>query len=253
MDLRLAGKVVVVSGAASGIGRACAAGFAEEGARVGLLDVDDAAGKQLQRELAATYEPESAFVAADVSSDMEMAAAIGSIAGRFGGIDIVAGCAGVSGPFGAGIDEIEVADWDAVMAVNVRGQFLLVKHAAKYLSASEDPSVVLIGSDSSFSAAEGMLAYNASKGAVLQMARALSVDLADSGVRVNCVCPSITDTPMARTDLDRDDFSGFGLPVQTPDQVASHVLYLASPHSAPVNGASLVSDYGYLVRSSFPA
>lgn len=253
MDLGLAGKSVVVSGAASGIGRACVTGFADEGAHVGLLDVDDRAGKELQQELAAAYEPDCVFVAADVSSDMEVAAAVGSVAGRFGGIDIVIGCAGVSGPFGAGVDEIDVDDWDAVMAVNVRGQFLLVKHASKYLWASPDPAVVLMGSDSSFAASAGMLPYNASKGAVLQMTRALSVDLADAGIRVNCVCPSITDTAMARDDLGRDDFAGFDFPVQTPDQVAAHVLYLASRQSAPINGASLVSDFGCLARSSFPA
>lgn len=258
MDLGLTGKVVVISGAASGIGRACAVAFAEEGARVGILDVADGAGKQLQEELAANYEPECAFVAADVSSDIEVAAAMVSIAARFGGIDIVVGCAGVSGPFGVRVDEISVDDWDTVMAVNVKGQFLLVKHAAKYLAASADSSVVLIGSDSSFVASDGMLAYNASKGAVLQMTRALSLDLAEAGVRVNCVCPSITDTPMSQTDLgagmiSQDDGAGFDYPVQTPGQVAGHVLYLASQRSAPINGTSLVSDYGYLARSSYPA
>jgi hypothetical protein len=87
------------------------------------------------------------------------------------------------------------------------------------------------------------------------VAAALSVDLAGQGIRVNCVCPSIVDTPMARADLGAgpDGFAGSAFPVQSPDQVANHVLYLASASSGPVNGASLVSDFGYLCRSSFPA
>lgn len=248
MDLQLEGKTVLISGAASGIGRACAQAFAGQGARLGLLDIDADRGRALEAEL-----PFALFAATDVSAEHEVAAAVGAVADRHGGLDVVVACAGISGPFGKPIDEITAAQWDAVMAVNVRGPFLLVKHARRYLAEATSPAVVLLGSDSSFVAAPGMLPYNASKGAVLQLARALSVDLAEQGIRVNCVCPSIVDTPMARADLGPDAFTGADFPVQTPAQVANHVLYLASPVSGPVNGAGLVSDFGYLSRSSFPA
>jgi NAD(P)-dependent dehydrogenase (short-subunit alcohol dehydrogenase family) len=255
MDLQLEGKAVVVSGAASGIGRACAWAFAAEGARLGLLDIDIERGQALKAELTDALGAEVAFIATDVTAEPEVAAALDSVAARYDGLDALVACAGISGPFGASIDEIAVEQWDAVMAVNVRGPFLLVKHARRYLAAAPAPVVILLGSDSSFVAAPGMVPYNASKGAVLQLARALSVDLADQGIRVNCVCPSVVDTPMARADLGAgsDGFADAGFPVQSPAQVANHVLYLASTASAPVNGTSLVSDFGYLCRSSFPA
>jgi NAD(P)-dependent dehydrogenase (short-subunit alcohol dehydrogenase family) len=255
MDLRLRDRVVVISGAASGIGRACALAFAGEGARLGLLDIDVAGGRAVATTLAEDLGAEVAFVATDITSEPEVAAAVQSVAARYNGLDVVVASAGTSGPHGKSIDEITGEQFDAVMAVNVRGPFLLVKHSLGYLVESGAATVVLLASDSSFVAAPGMVAYNASKGAVLQLTRALSVDLAQRGVRVNCVCPSIVDTPMSRADLGTDPhgFATAPFPVQSSAQVANHVLYLASPCSAPVNGTSLVSDYGYLSRSAFPA
>ncbi len=261
MDLGLTGKAVLLSGAASGIGRACALAFAREGARVALLDVDDDAGAALQRELAAVPGAgDSRFFRADVSDEADVRRAVEATAEAFGGIDAVVGCAGISGPVGTGLEDVAVAEFRRVMDVNVTGQFLLAKHSAPFLRASASGApgagaMVLLASDSSFVAAPGMVPYNASKGAVLQLTRALSVELAANGVRVNCVCPSVVDTPMARADLGEssESLNARDFPVQSPEQVANHVLYLASAASAPVNGTSLVSDFGYLARSSFPA
>jgi dihydroanticapsin dehydrogenase len=88
---------------------------------------------------------------------------------------------------------------------------------------------------------------------VLQLARAASVELAGAGIRVNAVCPSIVDTRMSRGDLGVDGFDGAGYPVQSADEVAAQLVFLASPVSRPVNGTSLVSDFGYTARSNFPA
>ncbi|RJO70802.1 SDR family oxidoreductase [Nocardia panacis] len=253
MDLRLRGRTVLITGASSGIGRACAEAFAAEGARLGLLD-RDVRGAELAAELSEIHGVAATFVHTDVTNETEVAAAVATVAAP-AGLDAVVACAGVSGPFGKPLAQITVPEWDAVMAVNVRGPFLLVKHARRHLISANSPTVVLLGSDSGFVAAPGMLPYNASKGAVLQLTRALSVELAEYGVRVNCVCPSVVDTPMARRDLgiEPGGFADAPYPVQDPAQVASHVLYLTSPVSAAVNGVGLVSDFGYLCRSSFPA
>ena len=251
MELRLTASVAIVTGAASGIGRACVQALLAEGVRVGLIDRDAAAGT----ELAAALGDTTLFVAADVTDETGMREAIDEIAAHFGRLDIAVGCAGISGPFGRPVDEISLAEWNAVLAVNVGGPFLLVKHALRHLRSAPHPAVVLLASDSSFVAAPGMVPYNASKGAVLQLTRALSVDLGVDGVRVNCVCPSVVDTPMSRADLGvgKEGLKTAGFPVQSPDDVAHHVVYLASPASRPINGQAIVSDFGYLARSSFPA
>lgn len=255
MELQLAGRSVLVTGAASGIGRACALAFAAEGAAVALLDRDARGLASVERELRASGAGAVVAVPVDVTDEESVSAAVAAAATAFGTVDAVVTCAGISGPFGSPVDEIALTDWNAVLAVNVTGPFLVVKHVLRHLRQADSPAIVLLASDSSFVAAPGMVPYNASKGAVLQLMRALSVDLAADGVRVNAVCPSIVDTPMARADLgvEPGGFASADFPVQSPDEVARHVLYLASPASRPVNGHALVSDFGYLARSSFPA
>lgn len=239
MQLDLAGVPVVITGAASGIGRACALAFAAEGARVGVIDRSP------------VDLPGIVSAVADVTDEPALASAVDILAGELGGIAILVACAGTSGPFGQDVADISLDDWNRVLAVNVTGQFLLVKHALPHLRRTASAAIVLMGSDSGFVAAPGMVPYNASKGAVVQLTRALSVDLAP--IRVTCVCPSIVDTPLARADLGLASFDGVDYPVQSAEDVARSVLYLASPATRAVNGTTLVSDFGYLARSSFPA
>lgn len=254
MELGLKETVVVITGAASGIGRACAVAFAAEGARLGLLDRDD---EGLQTTDSRVRELGCAVVTAtaDVTDEESVRSGINTVAEALGGISVLVGCAGVSGAFGLAPDEISLAEWSRVLEVNVTGAFLVAKHALPYLRRAEQAAIVWIGSDSGVVAAPGMLAYNASKGAIVQFTRALAVDLSGTQIRVNTVCPSIVDTPMARADLGLAEvgFDGVDYPVQTADEVARHVLYLSSAASRPVNGSVLMSDFGFHARSGFPA
>jgi NAD(P)-dependent dehydrogenase (short-subunit alcohol dehydrogenase family) len=233
------GKRVLVTGAASGIGLACARAFLSAGAQVGIVDRDPPPPLSSDSVVA---------VRADVTDEPRLAAAICTVARQFGGLDVVVGCAGISGPVGVPLGRISAADVAAVLAVNVTGQFLLVKHALSWLA--PDGSVVLLGSDSGYVAAPGMVPYCASKGAVIALTRAFAVEL--PGIRVNCVCPSVVDTPMARADLG-DALDAPRFPVQDPADVAGQVLFLASPAARTINGHALLADYGMSARSGFPA
>lgn len=249
MDLQLSGRTALVTGAASGIGRAVALTLAAEGVRVALLD-RDAPGVRVT----ADGCPGAVLVPADVTDEAEVRDAVATAVVELGGLDAVVCCAGVSGPVGSGIEQTSLAQWETVFAVNVTGPFLVLKHALPALRASGAASVVVISSDSALVASPGMVPYCASKAALVQFARALSVDLAGDGIRVNTVAPSIVDTPMSRDDLGvGDGFGDANFPVQTADEVAAHVSYLVSPRSRAINGTTILSDFGYTARSGFPA
>lgn len=257
MDLGLAGRAALVTGAASGIGRAVVERLLEEGARIVAVDRDVAA-------LAAAWGGADASclraVAADVADEASVARAVAEAVDGFGGLELVVGCAGVSGPVGTRLDAVSLADWQRVLAVNATGSFLLLKHALPELRRAAagpagEASAVLLASDSAIVAAPGMAPYCASKAAVLQLARAAAVEAMGTGVRVNAVCPSIVDTPMSRGDLgvEPGGFQSADFPVQSAREVAGEVLFLLSPAARAVTGTALVSDFGYTARSGFPA
>jgi len=248
MELELAGRTALITGAASGIGRATARALAAEGMRVALLDRDGGVLRE-----AASGCRDAVLLVADVTDEEQVAAAVRAGASELGGLDAVVCCAGISGPVGAGIEDVSLAEWNAVFAVNVTGAFLVLRHALPALRAAGEASVILLSSDSGFVASPGMTPYCASKAALVQFARALSVDLAGTGIRVNTVAPSVVDTPMSRGDLGEHALDAPDFPVQTADEVAAHVAYLVSPRSRAVNGTTLLSDFGYTARSGFPA
>jgi len=248
MELQLQGRTALVTGAAGGIGRAVAQALSAEGVRVALLD-RSAAGLE---ETAASC-PGSVPVVADVTDEAAVGAAVAEAVVALDGLHTVVCCAGISGPVGSGIDETSLAEWQAVFAVNVTGAFLVLRAALPALRAAPAASVVLVASDSAFVASAGMAPYCASKAALVQFGRALSVDLAGDDVRVTTVSPSIVDTPMSRGDLGDEAFAAPAFPVQTAEEIAAHVVYLASPRARAVNGSGILSDFGYSARSGFPA
>ncbi|GAA1170279.1 SDR family oxidoreductase [Microbacterium oxydans] len=255
MDLQLHDRTALITGAGSGIGRATARALAQEGMRVALLDRDSAAleGTAALVRDAVPEAAEAVLVLADVTDEEQVRAGVLRAVDGLGGVDHVVCCAGISGPVGSSIEDTDLAAWNTVLAVNVTGPFLVLKHALPALRIADRGSIVLLASDSALVASPGMVPYCASKAAVVQFGRALSVDLLGTGIRVNSIAPSIVDTPMSRGDLGEAALDDPGFPVQTADEVAAHVAYLLSPHAAAVNGTTLISDFGYTARSGFPA
>lgn len=256
MDLQLTDAVAVVTGAAGGIGRATAEILLAEGSRVALLDRDEQLLAQVADELLAADRSDRVLaVSCDLADEASIEVAVNRIGGHFGQLDHVISCAGTSTLFGRSIEDITVDEWDRMMAVNVRGQWLVIKHALSLLRGRPHPSVTFVASDSAIVFALGDLVYSTSKGAMLTFTRALSVELQDEGIRVNCVCPSIVDTPMSRAalGLGQEGFDQADYPVHSATDIARYLVLLAAPITHTINGHPLVADFGYSAKSSFPA
>ena len=258
MSRRLDGQVAWISGAASGIGAAIARLFAAEGARVALADVQTAAGKQLEEEITAAGGT-ALFLPCDVSREEDVHATVDQAAARFGGLHIVVNCAGIIhiGP----LHELNSPQWDHLMGVNLKSVFFSLKYAWRHLSKNARSYMVNIGSISSFVGQAATPAYTASKYAVLGLSRSIALDYAAAGLRCNCVCPGITDTPMLREHLNNTPDAEAALAKRLrrvplgkalqPSEIARAVLYLSCEDSAGVTGTSLVVDGGYLAAAEW--
>ena len=254
MDLTLTGRRVVITGGSSGIGRASALAFAAEGAHVGIVS-RDVGGMTRTCEIAAEQGFTLAAATADVTDVEALERAFASLVQEWGGVDAVVHCAAISGPVGRSLADVSVDEIRQTIDINVVGAFLVARTAQPLLAQATLPTFVMIGSDSAFVASPDMVVYNASKAAIVHMARSLAVEWEPQGIRVNTVSPSIVDTPMSRADLGVGDegFAGADFPVLSADDVARGVLYLSSSASRGVNGHTLLMDFGYSARSSFPA
>ena len=248
---------VAITGGASGIGLARARLYLESGASVGLIGRSqtklDAAAASLA-ETAAASGGTVITVAASVADEAAVTAALGNIATRIGGLDALVVSAGVALETGLLVPEATVQSFRETLETNVLGAFIAAKAALPHLASSDGATITIIGSDSGFVAVPGMVAYNASKGAIVQLTRALAVELYEThGIRVNSVAPSIVDTPMARHDLGDELMDHPNFPLQSAEDIAWSVAYLSSRRARAVNGHTLLSDFGYTGKSSFPA
>ena len=260
MSGRLEGQVAWISGAASGMGEAAAELLAAEGAKVAVVDIQAEAGQQVAARIAARGG-EALFLECDVSQADPVRDAIEATAARFGGLQILVNCAGVVHV--APLHEYAEADWDRLMGVNVRAIFHAVKHGLAHLGRSRRSYVVNIGSVGSFIGQAGTPAYTASKHAVLGLTRSIALDYAHLGLRCNCICPGITDTPMLRYHLatagDAEAVLASRLrrvplgTALTPADIARAILYFACEDSAGVTGTSLVVDGGYTTAAEWDA
>jgi NAD(P)-dependent dehydrogenase (short-subunit alcohol dehydrogenase family) len=254
MGQRLAGKTAWISGAASGIGAATARLFAEEGANVAAVDINGDPGQIVSG-------PAIAFQQADVSKEEQVCDSLAKTVALFDGLHIIVNCAGLVHV--KLLHEYEEADWDRLMGVNLKSIFFSVKHGLQYLRRRPPSYIVNIGSISSFVGQAATPAYTASKSAVLGLTRSIALDYAALGLRCNCVCPGITDTPMLREHLNKTPDPDatlserlrrvpMRLPLQ-PHEIARSVLYLSCEDSAGVTGTSLVVDGGYLAAAEWDA
>lgn len=245
------GRVAVVTGAASGSGRAIAQRLAADHATVIVCDLDGTAGADVVSEIEASGG-QARFVECDVASPQECAGLGREVREVFGAVDILVNNAGI-GLFGT-VEEMEVDAWDRVMAVNVRGVFLVSKFILPLMRASEGGSIVNIGSGAGVVGTPGSVAYCASKGAVIAATKGMALDLASAGIRVNCVCPGVVDTPFNERILAAMDDPEAVLAAQraahplgrlaTPADVAGAVAYLISGDAAFVTGSVLMVDGG---------
>jgi NAD(P)-dependent dehydrogenase (short-subunit alcohol dehydrogenase family) len=250
--------VAIVTGGSSGIGRACALRFAEEGASVVVADVreDPREGGDPTQDLIAERGGKAAFVRTDVSKADQAQGLVAETVERFGGLHAILTAAGNVGPQGDS-RMVDIDEWDSHFALNVRGTFLCAQAALRHMAAERYGKVALIASNFGLVGVPELTAYCAGKAAVIGMARSLAGEFGPLGVNVNALCPGATKTAINvhfRSDpelqanwqrmtplrVEEDDY------IADPSDIANAALYLVSDESRFMTGATLVVDGGWI-------
>ena len=247
----LGNKVALLTGAASGIGRAVALLFSEEGAALALVDLNQDGLKQLEQTLRAKGAKVVAHVG-DISSESTVRKLVEETIATFGNVDVLFNNAGID--LQARIEETSETDWDRVMGVNVKAMFLLAKHVVPHMTRTGGGSIINVASATALIPIASRPAYIASKGAVVALTKSLALDLAASNIRVNCICPGAVNTPLVQGALSKEPDPKAALAAMMgryplgrlaePEEIARVVLFLASSHSSYMTGATLAVDGG---------
>lgn len=253
---RLDGKVAVITGGGNGIGRATVLRFLQEGARVVVADLNEQTGSEtLALAKQAGAEARARFIRTDVAREADVAAAVALATSAFGRLDVMFNNAGVAGAFGP-ITDITEEDWDYTFDVLVKGVFFGMKHATRALKAQGSGGVIVsTASIAGLSGGDGPQAYSASKAAVINLTRAVAVELAPLRIRVNAICPGGILTPLlhrGNADAMRPVLEKFQPWPEAgqPEHIAGAALYLASDDATFVTGEALVVDGGALAAGS---
>ena len=254
-DHDLSGRVAIVTGAAMGIGKACALALARSGASVVLVDIDVPAGEAALAEVAATGAP-ARFVRADVNSMADIDAAADAAVAEFGGIDILVNNAARA--IGGKVDEIDEATWNTVISTNLTSVWRGMKACVPVMKRRGGGSIVSMSSVQSLTGFSGWAAYAAAKGGINSLTQQAALDLAPHKIRVNAVAPGTIMTPLnekvfrehpdpealIRTWNEAHPLGRFG----QPEEVAEAVLFLASDRASFITGTILRVDGGLLVK-----
>lgn len=256
--MKLQGKVAIVTGAASGIGRASAVAFSREGARVIAVDIDKGRGEETAAMIAA-LGGEAFFAHADVSNEADCKLFVQQALALWGRIDILFNNAGVV--LVKPLEEMSGDEWDRVMSINVKAAFLAIKHVVPHMRRGGGGVILNTGSIASFTGQLNTPVYSASKGAIALLTKSLALDYGRDRIRVNCICPGITDTPMLREHLghgaegeERIRTRLSRVPsgeILSPEDVARAALYLVSDDSIGVTGVLHVVDGGLIAASEY--
>ena len=249
---RLAGRTAIVTGGAKGIGRHYSLALAGEGARVMIADIAD--GSALAQEIAAAHGVNSvASMVADVSDERAVEALVAATMERFGRIDVLVNNAALFAPLQeTKMTEIDAALWDKVMAVNLRGPFLMVKHVAPHMQTAGYGKIINIGSGTAFRGIPWMLHYVTSKGGIMAMTRALARELGEHGIRVNTLAPGFTLSDSVMSENPGHVATARERAVQSrslhrdehPQDLLGALVFLASADSDFITGQSIAVDGG---------
>ena len=254
--MRLANKIAIITGAGAGIGEATALRFAEEGAKLVLVDIGEAILNSAAKKVAAAGG-DCIAVVADISKEEDARRISERAVERFGGIDILVNNAADFTTFS--VEEAEVAHWQKVLGVNVIGTALVAKFAIPHIKKRGKGSIVNLSSMSGIIAQPNFATYNSSKGAILTMTRCMALDLAPFNIRVNSICPgcvltSATEREWIRMGLTKEEWMGKMAPMHMLNrvgdarEVANAILFLASDEASFITAAHLLVDGGYIAR-----
>ena len=243
---RLAGKVAVVTGGASGIGLATARRFAAEGATVVIADFNPVSGA------AAAAEVEGLFVQVDVTDEAQVNALFATVNETYGSVDIAFNNAGISPPDDDSIETTELPAWQNVQDVNLKSVYLCCRAALRYMVAQQSGSIINTASFVAvLGSATSQISYTASKGGVLAMSRELGVQFARQGIRVNALCPGPVNTPLLQELFAKDEERAQRRLVHIPqgrfaepEELAAAVAFLASDDSSFITGSTFLVDGG---------
>jgi 3-oxoacyl-[acyl-carrier protein] reductase len=250
--MKLNDRVALVTGAGSGIGRATATLFAQEGARVAVVDLREDAAKGTVEQIERA-SGQGLAIRADVSKAADVQAAVNQTVARWGRLDVVYANAGVP-QRPTSVEEVDEATYDRIMAVNVKGVFLCAKYAAPHFKRQRSGVLLITGSTSGIRPRPGVQSYSASKGAVHALAKSLALELAPFGARVVAIAPVATETPMLATFMGKNEVDEEGMTryratvplgrLNRPEDLARAALFLASDDAAMITGSTVEVDGG---------